>query len=158
MLVFFLFLVSSASAADMCPGEPRCTCKWSGGKNTVDCSNAGKKEFFLLIHFIFQNLNPYTFDFQILLIYNYLPVKCKWSGGKNTVDCSNAGKKEFFLLIHFIFQNLNPYTFDFQILLIYNYLPVKCKWSGGKNIVDCSNAEFFFIDSFYILEFKSMYF
>ena len=43
MLVFFLFLVSSASAADMCPGEPRCTCKWSGGKNTVDCSNAGKK-------------------------------------------------------------------------------------------------------------------
>jgi len=41
MLVFFLFLVSSASAADMCPGEPRCTCKWSGGKNTVDCSNAG---------------------------------------------------------------------------------------------------------------------
>ena len=49
MLVFFLFLVSSASAADMCPGEPRCTCKWSGGKNTVDCSNAGKKSV-LLVH------------------------------------------------------------------------------------------------------------
>ena len=47
MLVFFLFLVSSASAADMCPGEPRCTCKWSGGKNTVDCSNAGKKSIFI---------------------------------------------------------------------------------------------------------------
>ena len=50
MLVFLMsmllfLLVSSASAADTCPGEPRCTCKWSGGKNTVDCSNAGMFKF-----------------------------------------------------------------------------------------------------------------
>ena len=36
-----LMFIVSASAENSCHGEPRCTCKWLGGRNTADCSNAG---------------------------------------------------------------------------------------------------------------------
>ena len=42
-ILLLLFLQSSLilASGEFCPGEPRCTCKWSHGRRTADCKNAG---------------------------------------------------------------------------------------------------------------------
>ena len=55
--IFILVLVTS-TYADICPSEPRCRCKWSNGKRTVECRDAGLTS-------IPNNLKP---DTQILIL------------------------------------------------------------------------------------------
>ncbi len=54
-----------------------CSCKWSGGKQTVDCLKRESHEIFFLF---------FSGDF-----IQSCPAmcSCKWSGGKQTVDCSS---------------------------------------------------------------------
>lgn len=41
MILPVLLLLVSTASADVCPGEPRCTCKWVVGKRTAECKDAG---------------------------------------------------------------------------------------------------------------------
>jgi hypothetical protein len=40
VLTTFLPSISNANSS-LCPTEPRCRCKWSGGKRSADCSSSG---------------------------------------------------------------------------------------------------------------------